>query len=132
MPDSDRPHVAQHASGPLGRRACTFTCAALPIVLNLISTFGCAYTVFAVIRSARWHRGENLASLALLVVGLPTLFAQVVVFLPVTQLCARKLTAHATGFRTHWLRFFAGLLPAVTLTAIVTGVVITEMNAKRQ
>ncbi len=89
---------------------------------------GCAYTVFAAIKGATWHGAENLANLALLVVGLPTLFVQLVVMLPLTLLCARTLKSHAPGFPGHWLRFCAVFLPAVTLTALVAGLVISEMN----
>jgi hypothetical protein len=128
MPESDRPNVVGHGADPPGRWEAICIAAALPIVLNLISMLGCAYTVFAAIQSVRWHGGKNFANLALLVVGVPTLFVQVVVVLPLTLFCARTLRSGAPGVRIRWLRYLAVLLPVVTLTAIVMGMVMTEMN----
>ena len=128
MVDPDRPTVGENVASPAGRWASICIAAALPVVLNLISMFCCAYTVFVGVKGVRWHGGENFANLALLVVGVPTLFVQVVVVLPLTVLCARTLTSRAPDVRTRWLRYLAVLLPVVTLTAIVMGMVMTDMN----
>jgi hypothetical protein len=126
MANSSRTHAVERVSRLLGENGWIYILASLALVLNLISLCGSAYTVFAAWKSVSWHGGENLANLALLIVGLPVLFVQVVVFLPLTRLCVRSLASSALKSRTNWLKNVAILLPAVTLTAILAGVMMTE------
>ncbi len=94
---------------------------AVAVLLNLLSMCSTAYAVFAAVKAVTWRGAENYGLLVLFMVGLPTSLIQAVVLLPLTLLCARKSTSGAPGSRPRWSPYFAALLPAVTLAAIVIG-----------
>ena len=90
---------------------------------NLASLAASAYVVFLAYSAATRHGGENYAALGLLVVGVPVLFVQAVVFPPLTAYYLKAPGSAAPSQAARWLFRFAWVPPVVTVVgSIVAGV----------
>jgi multisubunit Na+/H+ antiporter MnhC subunit len=125
MTNMNQPADDRQASDSINHGAQHENYLALAIGLNILSILGSTFIVSMAVSSTQSPPSENFAALSLCVLGIPTFIAQIIVFLPLIFFCIKKLTIHSPKIRTNWLRNLAVLLPAVTLTAIVTGLAVS-------
>lgn len=127
MDELDRLPAKKHTVGFVDSLKA-FAFGALAILVSVISACGSGYAVFAAVKSVRWQRAENLATLALFFVGVPTLMLQVIVFLPLAYVYVRWLKLGVGNPGARLVLYLAVLMPAVTLTAIAAGFALTGLR----